>query len=374
MQSGPEPDRGAAETESGAGRADMRQVLAGGLHSAADAAARFGLDAGALAAAECDQPVRVNSYFLSLIGSANDPIGRQVIPSEKELADRTGSGDPLAEDADSPVPHLVHRYPDRVLMLVTYQCAIYCRFCTRRWVVGRRPPPTEDELEHAISYIRAHSCIRDVILSGGDPLMLPDTRLEDLLARVRAIPHVEIIRVDTRAPCALPQRLSEATCAMLARFHPLFVNTHFNHPAEMTPVARQACERLANHGIPVGNQTVLLRGVNDDPDVMRDLMHRLLAARVRPYYIYQCDPVRGTEHFRTAVERGIEIIDSLRGHTSGLAVPAYVIDAPGGGGKVQAVPEGVLEMTPERVVIRNYEGKVFEYPQPRDLRGNTPTR
>ncbi|MEK7766552.1 MAG: KamA family radical SAM protein, partial [bacterium] len=242
-----------------------------------------------------------NAYYQARSASADDPIGRQGVPSAEELGDPAGVADPLGEDADMPVPHLVHRYPDRVLLHVTYQCAVYCRFCTRKRTVGRLPTPTEAETEAAAEYIRAHAEIRDVIVSGGDPFTLSDERLGHILGRLRGIPHVEILRVDTRVPCVLPQRVTEELCRELARHHPVFVNTHFNHPREVTPEARAACERLVDHGIPVGNQTVLLRGVNDDPTVMRELMQRLLAMRVKPYYLYQCDPVSGTEHFRTSV-------------------------------------------------------------------------
>jgi len=359
-----EPDTGKSGAGSGGNGAAWQPLVARGINSAAGVAARFGGDARALAGAERTLPVRVNEYFLSLISSADDPIGRQVLPSPLEEADLAGEADPLAEDADSPVPHLVHRYPDRVLLLVTYQCAVYCRFCTRRRSVGRLPTPTEAELVRAFEYVKAHREIRDVIVSGGDPLMLSDRQLAGILGSLRSIPHVEIIRVDTRIPCAMPARVTAELCRELARHNPLYVNTHFNHPREVTPEARAACERLADSGLPVGNQTVLLRGVNDDPKTQKELALKLLEARVRPYYLYQCDPVAGTGHFRTDVRKGLEIIGALRGHTSGMAVPAYVIDAPGGGGKVQAVPEGVLEISDEKVVVRNYEGKTFEYRQP----------
>ena len=340
-----------------------KTALLAGINSAAEAAKRFGLEPAAIEQAGKSFPVRINPYYLSLIRSASDPIGRQVIPSQMETADASVEGDPLAEDADSPVPHLVHRYPDRVLLLATYQCAVYCRFCTRRRSVGRTPAPTEGEMDRAISYIAGHSEIRDVIVSGGDPLTLTDTELGALLSRIRAIPHVQIIRVDSRMPCSMPERVTPGLCAELRRHHPIYLNTHFNHPVELTPAAVAACARLADSGIPLGNQTVLLRGINDDPATMKELVLWLLAARVKPYYLYQCDPVAGTEHFRTTVEKGLEIISSLRGHTSGMAVPAYVIDAPGGGGKVPALPADVLEINGEKVVVRNYEGKVFDYIQ-----------
>ena len=344
--------------------ADWRQQLAGGVNGGEDAARVFGGDPVALAAAERAFPVRINAYYASLIKEgADDPIGRQVIPSSAELSDPTGTADPLSEVADSPVPNLVHRYPDRVLFLVTYQCAVYCRFCTRRRAVGRAAAPTDEDIRKGVEYIRARTEIRDVIVSGGDPFLLSDERLGRILGWLRGIPHVEILRVDTRVPCVLPGRVTEELCRELAKHHPLFVNTHFNHPREVTPQARAACERLVDHGIPVGNQTVLLRGVNEDPAVVKELMQKLLAMRVRPYYLYQCDPVAGADHFRTGVDAGLRIMAALRGHTSGMAVPTYVIDSPGGGGKVPLLPEGVVEMTDERVVVRNHEGRLFTYDQ-----------
>ncbi len=342
---------------------DWRWLLSHGVNHAGAAAAAYGGDPVALAAAEKQFPVRINAYYQSLIREAGDPLARQVVPDARELADTDGMTDPLGEDEDMPVPHLVHRYPDRVLFLVTYQCAVYCRFCTRKRTVGQLPTPTEAENLRAVEYIRSHPEVRDVIVSGGDPFTLSDERLGRILGWLRAIPHVEILRVDTRVPCVLPQRVTDALCAELARHHPVFVNTHFNHPREVTPEAKAACERLVNHGIPVGNQTVLLRGINDDPAVMKELMQKLLAIRVKPYYLYQCDPVTGTEHFRTDVARGLEIIAALRGHTSGMAVPTYVIDAPGGGGKVPLLPNGVVSMNRDEVVVENYEGKRFTYHQ-----------
>ncbi|MEK7477095.1 MAG: KamA family radical SAM protein [Candidatus Coatesbacteria bacterium] len=351
-------------TPAGGDPADWRRQLNGGVNSGAEAAARFGGDAAALAAAERAFPVRINSYYASLIrDGANDPLGRQVIPSALELSGADGTADPLGEEADSPVPHLVHRYPDRVLFLVSYQCAVYCRFCTRKRAVGRTAAPTDDELKRGVEYIRSRPEIRDVIVSGGDPFLLADERLSRILGWLREIPHVEILRVDTRVPCVLPSRVTDELCRALAARHPLFVNTHFNHPREVTPEARAACERLVDHGIPVGNQTVLLRGVNDDPAVVKALMQKLLAMRVRPYYLYQCDPVAGADHFRTGVDAGLRIMAALRGHTSGMAVPTYVIDAPGGGGKVPLLPEGVVEISDDRVVVRNHEGRRFTYTQ-----------
>jgi lysine 2,3-aminomutase len=340
---------------------DWKALLAGGVNSPAAAAETFGVDPGAAEKASRSMPVRINSHYASLIRSAGDPLGLQVVPSPLEAEDSASAIDPLNEVGESPVPHLVHRYPDRVLMLVTYQCTVYCRFCTRKRAVGRAPAPTDDEIRNAVEYVRRTPAIRDVVVSGGDPLVLPDERLARILGWIRAVPHVEIVRVDTRAPCSLPQRVTPELCRVLAGFHPLFVNTHFNHPREVTPEARKACEMLVDHGIPVGNQTVLLKGVNDDPAVMKELVEKLIRIRVKPYYLYQCDPVAGTAHLRTPVSAGLAIMAALRGRTSGMAIPTFVIDTPGGGGKVPLVPDAVVEMKPGRVVLRNHEGREFTY-------------
>jgi lysine 2,3-aminomutase len=278
-----------------------------------------------------------------------------------ELHDHVCPADPLEEENQSPVPNLIHRYPDRALFLVCSECAMYCRFCTRkRKVGGENMVINRDTLAEGLRYIRNHPEIRDVILSGGDPLLLVDERLEEILKELRAIPSVEIIRIGTRTPVVLPQRITPALVRMLRRFHPLFINTHFNHPAEITELAARACGRLADAGIPLGNQTVLLRGVNDGPETMKRLMQKLLAIRVRPYYIYQADMVQGTDHFRTTVEEGLQVIRGLRGHTSGMAVPAYVIDAPGGGGKIPLLPD-YLQQLGDEVVLKNYLGETYRY-------------
>lgn len=282
-------------------------------------------------------PLRISRHYLDLIEEPGDPIWLQAMPDIRELSDE-GFADPLAEEADSPVPYLTHRYPDRVLLRVTDTCASYCRFCTRRWKIADPDPVPPEVIQTAIDYIRAHPEVRDVIVSGGDPLMLSDSRLEGILSDLRAIPHVEIIRIGTRVPVTLPERVTPELCDMLRRFHPLYVNTHFNHPREITPESARACGLLADAGIPLGNQSVLLKGVNDTPEVMTELVQKLLTIRVRPYYIYQADLVRGTDHFRTSVQTGLDIIRALRGHTSGLAVPHYVIDAPGGGGRSRSLP------------------------------------
>jgi len=309
-------------------------------------------------------PMRVSRHYLSLIERPGDPIWKQCIPDKLELED-FGVEDPLNEEGDSPVPGLTHRYPDRVLLLVSNQCATYCRFCTRKRKVGDPAKAiTMSQIQQGIQYIRENPQIRDVILSGGDPLMLSDGFLERILRDLRRIPHVQVIRIGTRVPCTLPQRVTEELCHMLKKYHPLYVNTHFNHPREVTPEAKKACEMLSDAGIPLGCQTVLLKGVNDDPEVMRALVQKLLRIRVKPYYVYQCDIARGNEHFRTPISKGIEIIENLRGHTSGMGVPQFVIDAPGGGGKIPLQPDYVIKKTKKKIVLRNYKGLTFEYPEP----------
>jgi len=312
--------------------------------------------------------VDVTPYFASLMDPDDPacPIRRQVIPTDQELAPFDAEmADSLAEDAHSPVPGLVHRYPDRVLMLVTTHCASYCRFCTRSRIVG--DPHAQfgsAAYERQLAYIAATPQVRDVLISGGDPLIMSQKVLEKLLKRLRAIPHVEVIRIGTRAPVFLPQRVTDDLVAMLRQYHPLWMNIHFNHPKEITPEVEIALARLADAGIPLGSQTVLLAGINDCPHVMMTLVQKLVRNRVRPYYIYQCDLVHGAGHFRTPVAKGIEIMEALRGHTSGFAIPTYVIDAPEGGGKVPVLPNYLLSMSDSRVVVRNYEGLVTTYAQP----------
>ena len=309
--------------------------------------------------------VDITPYFISLIDpdNPNDPIRKQIIPTSAESAAFRGMmEDSLAEDRDSPVRGLTHRYPDRVLMLVTTQCATYCRYCTRSRIVG---DPTEafsrNDFEQQINYIKANPQIRDVIISGGDPLVLAPKVLEEILARLREIEHVEIIRIGTRVPVFLPMRITEELTDMLQKYHPLWMNIHVNHPNEITEEVAQAADRLTRVGIPLGNQTVLLAGVNDCVHVQRALIHNLLRIRVRPYYLFQCDLVEGAGHFRAPVSKGIEIIEGLRGHTSGLAVPTFAIDAPGGGGKVPLMPNYLISMSEHNVVLRNYEGYVAAY-------------
>jgi lysine 2,3-aminomutase len=330
--------------------------------------AKFGAehfpDLAALRQAAENFEFRISPAMVDLITSPGDPIWRQYVPDVQELEVRDGIVDSLAEDVHSPVPNITHRYPDRALFLVSPVCAAYCRFCTRRRKVGDPEKIPMAQLESAFRYLEGHPEIRDVILSGGDPLLLSDRRIDELCRRLRTIPHIEILRIGSRVPCHLPERITPALCDLLRHYHPLYINTHFNHPAELTPAAVRALGMLADAGIPLGCQTVLLRGVNDDPAVMKLLMQRLLAARVRPYYIYMCDQVAGAAHFRTTVETGLEIIRALRGWTSGLAVPHFVIDAPGGGGKIPLLPEYVESITDDAVVLRNYAGQRYVYRQP----------
>jgi len=310
----------------------------------------------------------ITPYYLSLISPTDpdQPLRRTVIPTMAELNISYGeSSDPLHEDIDSPVPGVVHRYNDRALMLLSDQCASYCRYCTRSRLVGaKKSSPCRDPEKYnaAFDYIRNNENIRDVIISGGDPLLLDDGYLERILYRLRGIPHVEIIRIGTKAPVTLPQRITPDLCEMLRKYHPLFISIHFTHPDECTPECTKACEMLADAGIPLGSQTVLLAGINDNIETMASLMHKLLMMRVRPYYLYQCDPIAGTAHFRTPVSKGIEIIDGLRGHTSGYAVPTFVIDAPGGGGKIPLQRNYVVSCGDGQTTLMNFRGEICHYP------------
>lgn len=314
----------------------------------------------------------ITPYYLSLIDLNNpyDPVRRQCVPTVNELHQAAADLlDPLHEDSDSPVPGLTHRYPDRVLLLVTDMCSMYCRHCTRRRFAGQTDAAmADDNIEKGLEYIAKTPQVRDVLLSGGDALMISDERLEYIIKRLREIPHVEIVRIGSRTPVVCPQRITPELVNMLKKYHPIWLNTHFNHPQEITPDSAAACARLADAGIPLGNQTVLLRGVNDCTYVMKELMHGLVKMRVRPYYIYQCDLSMGLEHFRTPVSKGIEIIENLRGHTSGYCVPTFVVDAPGGGGKTPVMPNYVLSQSPSRVVLRNYEGVITTYTEPTDYK------
>jgi len=319
----------------------------------------FRIDAAPLSGVVRRYPMRITPHYLSLITGPGDAIWRQCVPDPAELDDFSQSPDPLDEERLSPVPGLIHRYPDRVVWIVSSSCAVYCRFCMRKRGVGCTGMAAAPQ-DEAIAYIASRPQIRDVVLSGGDPLLLADDRLDALLTALRKIPHVEIVRIGSRVPVTLPERITPRLVRMLKRHHPLFVNTHFNHPDEITPQSAQACARLADAGIQLGNQTVLLKGVNDEPLVMRRLMQRLLAIRVRPYYLHQMDLVKGTAHFRTPVSRGVEVLNALRGHTSGMAVPHYVIDLPGGKGKVE-VASGRVERDGSRLWVTNYLGETVEY-------------
>ncbi|MBI2047234.1 KamA family radical SAM protein [Candidatus Pacearchaeota archaeon] len=310
-------------------------------------------------------PMNINPYYLSLIKKQDDAIWKQCIPDIREVEDDFGFDDPLHEEEDSPVYGLTHRYPDRVLLLVSNKCAMYCRFCTRKRKVGVcYKSMSKEDIQKGIEYIKQHKEVRDVILSGGDPLLLKDDELEFILKSIREIKHIEIIRIGTRVPCTLPQRITPELCAMLKKYHPLYINTHFNHPDEIRAESKRACTLLADAGIPLGNQSVLLRGINDNPAVMKKLMQKLLTIRVKPYYVYQADLTKGTNHFRTKVSEGIDIIRSLRGYTSGMCVPHFVIDAPGGGGKIPITPNYVVNKEGNSIKLKNYEDKEFEYIEP----------
>jgi lysine 2,3-aminomutase len=314
--------------------------------------------------------VDITPYFISLIdpNDPHDPIRKQVVPTAVEMKPFTAMmEDSLAEDRHSPVPGLVHRYPDRVLMLVTTQCASYCRYCTRSRIVGD-PSATfsRAEFDLQIEYLKRTPQVRDVLLSGGDPLVLAPKILEEILSRLREIPHIEIVRIGSRVPVFLPMRITDELCDMLQKYHPLWMNIHVNHPNEITAELAQACDRLTCAGIPLGNQSVLLAGVNDNVHIQRELVHKLVRIRVRPYYLYQCDLVEGAGHFRTPIGKGIEIMEGLRGHTSGFAVPQYIVDAPGGGGKIPVSPNYLLSYSDHKIVLRNYEGYVTTYEEPVD--------
>ena len=313
-------------------------------------------------------PVGITPYYLSLIDPevATSPLRKTVMPTVAEFVRTVGEADdPLGEDGHSPVPGLVHRYPDRVLLLAIDFCSTYCRYCTRSRVVGHGEiAPSVERLDKIFHYLEQATEVRDVLISGGDPLALSDDKLEYILSGLRQIKHIEFVRIGTKMPAVLPQRITPQLCQMLRKYHPLWMSIHFLHPDECTPESTEACARLADAGIPLGSQTVLLQGVNDDIPTMKLLMHRLLMMRVRPYYLYQCDPISGSAHFRTPVSKGLEIIPGLRGHTTGYAVPTFVIDAPGGGGKIPLQPESVVGREDGFVVLKNFEGKLFRYPDP----------
>ncbi|MBP7461325.1 MAG: lysine 2,3-aminomutase [Candidatus Delongbacteria bacterium] len=315
-------------------------------------------------------PLSITPYYLSLIRKENyrhDPIFKQAFPDKRELIiESSEMSDPLGEDHDSPVPGITHRYPDRVLFLVSNVCAMYCRHCTRKRKVGDpNSIPDQNQIRQGIDYIKANPRIRDVLLSGGDPFLMSDDYLDWILTELRAIPHIQVVRIGTRTPVVLPYRITDDLVVILKKHHPLWINTHFNHPRELTASARNALAKLADAGIPLGNQSVLLADVNDCPRIMRELVHRLVMNRVRPYYLYQCDLSKGLSHFRTPIGKGIEIMESLIGHTSGFAVPTYVIDAPGGGGKIPVMPNYIISWNVNKVVLRNYEGVITTYQEPK---------
>ncbi len=344
---------------------EWKRVLAESITKPKDLAKHLGVDPKEIEDVVGPYPMRITPTVLSTIKGKGDAIWKQVVPDSIEMDDIDAPDDPLEEDTDSPVPHLVHRYPDRVLLMVTNQCPIYCRFCTRKRLVGKPGFLKKGELDQAIAYLHEHTEVRDVILSGGDPLLLPDNLLERILKALRTIPHLELIRFGTRVPGTLPQRITPELCDVIKKYHPIYMNLHFNHPDELTSEVKEACGRLADAGVPLGAQTVLLKGVNDDPDIMKRLMHQLLLARVKPYYLYQADLTKGTNHFRTTVETGLRIIQALQGHTSGMAVPHFVIDAPGGGGKIPILPSDyLLNLDENGAVLKNYENKTYHYPQP----------
>lgn len=315
-------------------------------------------------------PLNITPYYASLMNPDDPrcPIRMQSVPLSAEiLKTKYDMEDPLQEDEDSPTPGLTHRYPDRVLFLVTNQCSMYCRYCTRRRFsgqVGMSVP--KKQLDDAIDYIRRTPEVRDVLLSGGDGLLINDVTLEYILSNLRAIPHVEIIRIGTRAPVVFPQRITENLCNILKKYHPVWLNTHFNHSLEITEEAAKACDMLSMAGVPLGNQSVILAGINDSTHIMKKLMHDLVKIRVRPYYIYQCDLSEGIGHFRAPVSKGLEIMENLRGHTSGYAVPTFVVDAPGGGGKIALSPNYLISQSPDKVVLRNFEGVITTYPEPKN--------
>lgn len=354
---------------------DWKKLLTNGNEALNDFIKKFELDSAEIDKISRKYPVRVNPYYISLIKEKDDPIYKQCIPSIEEINDCFGEDDPLHEESENQerqnVPTLVtHRYPDRVLFRISNQCAMYCRFCTRKRKVGDYfGNPTDVEIEKGLDYIREHLEIRDVLLSGGDPLLLDNDKLDDILKKVYDIlkdRKNSIIRIGSRIPCVLPQRITPKLCSILKKYNPLFLNTHFNHPDEITSESRKACGMLIDSGIVLGCQTVLLKGVNDKPEIMKELMQGLVSMRVRPYYIYQADQVKGTNHFRTDVRKGIEIYKALRGHTSGLCVPTFVIDAPGGGGKIPIMPSYLVDINGDRVLLRNYEDKLFTYSQAKE--------
>ncbi|MBP7052190.1 MAG: KamA family radical SAM protein [Phycisphaerae bacterium] len=349
---------------------DWRWQMANRIRSCQQLSAAFPRLVGAteLASVMTKYPMAITPYYASLIRRADktDPIFQLSVPQAQELIDPPFlSADPLEECRDMPVPGMVHRYPDRALVIATTMCSTYCRHCTRKRIAGTRETSiTKRRLEQIAAYLTEHPQISDVIVSGGDPLTMSTEHLEMVLSRLRQVPSVQIIRIGSRVPVVLPMRITDELCQMIRKYHPVWINTHFNHPQELTPEAAEACRRLADAGVPLGNQSVLLRGVNDDPRIIEQLCRGLVRMRVRPYYMYQCDLVRGVEHFRTPLTRGMEIMEYLRGRLSGLAIPTFVVDAPHGGGKIPVLPTYVVSQSPTHTVLRNYEGMLIAYPEP----------
>jgi len=307
-------------------------------------------------------PMLINPYYYSLAQGSNAALLKQAVPDIREITDSKGYIDPLFEEKLSPVPGLTHKYPDRVLFLVSCRCAMYCRFCNRKRKVGHNFMVNENTIKEGLAYIKATKAIRDVLISGGDPLLLSDDKIEDILTKIRAIDHVEIIRIGTRVPCTLPQRITPNLVEILKKFHPIFINTHFNHPSEVTNISAEACKMLTNAGIPLGCQTVLLKGINDDINIMLELMRKLLLIRVKPYYLFQTDLVKGTSHFWTPLKKGLEIMEGLQGFLSGMGVPRFMIDLPKGGGKIPVIPQYIKGVKDDKLVIRNYKGLEYYYP------------
>ncbi len=307
-------------------------------------------------------PMRINPYFLALIKGPQDPLARQVLPDPIELQDHCTDADPLAEEEQSPAPLVIHRYPRRVLFLVSNRCAVYCRFCMRKRRVGTQSQAAPHAITEGLDYIARHAQINEVVLSGGDPLMLADDNLMMVLAALKRIPHVKILRIHTRLACTWPQRITSHLAQRLSSFHPLFINIQFNHPDEVTPEAAQACALLAGAGIPLGAQSVLLNGVNDCLEVLHELMEALLCIRVKPYYLHQIDRLPGTAHFQVPIERALELMSGLRGRLSGMAMPHFMIDLPGGGGKMELLPESIIQKNPDHWLVRNFQGRIFRYP------------
>ncbi len=345
------------------GSSGWQELLAGSLCSAGELGRWLAIDQEAVAQVIRRYPMRINPYFLSVIRSAGAPLWRQAVPDPAEMKTHANLvPDPLAEEPQSPVPHLIHRYPDRVVFMISDECAMYCRFCMRKRRLGRGRRITDRSIYRGLDYIRQNPAIREVILSGGDPLLLPDERLAEICSQLKKTGHVELIRIHSRAPCTLPARITTDLVSLLSDFHPLYINIQFNHPAELTPDASAACSRLADAGIPLGSQSVLLKGVNDDARVLMQLVQALLKNRIRPYYLHQADPVEGTRHFRTSVEKGLALMRTLRGRVPGIGVPHYMIDLPGGGGKIPLLPEYVEKISEDRLYVKNFEGRIFEYP------------